>query len=126
MPNISWVRQWTLIYPQKKCHKCPETIDHILSACGILARTKYLERHNQVVGIIHQNLITQTGIKEDTRPYYQYEPASVEEDPRYRVYWDRIILSDRTVSHNRPDIILVDKEEKITYLTEAWQKLTKF
>ena len=33
--------------------------------------------------------------------------------------WDRTIYTNRTVAHNRPDIVLKEKKEKITYLIDV-------
>jgi hypothetical protein len=31
---------------------------------------------------------------------------------RYQLYWDRTIITNRTISNNRPDITLIDKVKK--------------
>jgi len=36
----------------------------------------------------------------------------ISENERYKLYWDRTILTDRTASNNRPDITLIDKVKK--------------
>ncbi|KAK9759279.1 hypothetical protein QE152_g179 [Popillia japonica] len=33
--------------------------------------------------------------------------------------WDRTVLTDRTVAHNRPDITLTLKKKKTTYLVDV-------
>jgi hypothetical protein len=40
------------------------------------------------------------------------------ENARYKLYWDRTIITDRTVSNNRPDITLIDKVKK-TFLIDT-------
>lgn len=44
-------------------------------------------------------------------PYYKYTPESVLENELYRSYFDRAILTDKTVpySYNRLDTTLIDK-----------------
>jgi hypothetical protein len=34
------------------------------------------------------------------------------ENERYKLYWDRTIITDKTVSDNRPDITLTDEVKK--------------
>nr|CAI5845753.1 unnamed protein product [Callosobruchus analis] len=34
------------------------------------------------------------------------------ENERYKMYWDRAIITERPVQHNRPDMVVVDKSEK--------------
>ncbi|CAH2235352.1 jg5921 [Pararge aegeria aegeria] len=41
-------------------------------------------------------------------PYYTYDPASVLENSAL-FYWDRTIITDRYITTNRPDIVLVDQ-----------------
>lgn len=104
----------------RMCGKRPETIQHLTSACEKLAQTEYLQRHNRVAAIVHQqisqnlNLITHS----NPCPYYKYEPAPVLESARFTLYYDRSILTDRAIPNNRPDIILRDKQLKKVYLVD--------
>ena len=52
-------------------------------------------------------------------PYYHYNPDSVLENENHRLYWDRTVLTDRTIPANRPDIIWVDKNKKTTFLIDV-------
>ncbi|XP_051929435.1 uncharacterized protein LOC127605701 [Hippocampus zosterae] len=38
------------------CKKAPETIQHITAGCKMLAGKAYMERHNQVAGIVYRNI----------------------------------------------------------------------
>jgi hypothetical protein len=49
----------------------------------------------------------------------QYTPHTILENERYKLYWDRTIITDRTVSDNRPDVILTDKVKKKTFLVDT-------
>ena len=51
-------------------------------------------------------------------PYYQYTPAPVLESTNHKMYFDRAILTDKTVHNNRPDITLIDKENKIVHIID--------
>ncbi|XP_052748596.1 uncharacterized protein LOC128200170 [Galleria mellonella] len=103
----------------RKCHIQPETIQHITGACVSLTQTDYTHRHNQIVNIIHQTLAQKHKLIEDTNtPYYKYTPQTVLENLTCKVYYDRAILTDRTIHYNRPDITLQDKINKITYLID--------
>ncbi|XP_026323226.1 uncharacterized protein LOC113232673 [Hyposmocoma kahamanoa] len=105
-----------------KCRKCriqPETIQHITGACTALAQTDYTHRHNQVANVIHQNLALKYAlIHESITPYYKYTPQTILENTTHKLYYDRAILTDRTIHFNRPDITLQDKLNKITYLID--------
>ena len=52
-------------------------------------------------------------------PYYKYDPESIVETERYRIYWDRTVRTDREAIHNRPDIIVLDKQEKTAQLIDV-------
>ncbi|CAK1582520.1 unnamed protein product [Parnassius mnemosyne] len=105
-----------------KCRKCftqPETIQHITGACTTLTQTDYTHKHNQVANIIHQKLALKHKLIQDTNtPYYKYTPHTVLENPTHKLYYDRAILTYRTIHYNRPDITLHDKVSKITYLID--------
>ena len=100
------------------CNKYKENISHILSGCIKLAGSDYTHRHNQVAKIIHQKIAKNNNLIEDTVPYYKYVPKTVIESKTHTLYWDRTILTDKTVSHNRPDITLIDKVEKTGYIID--------
>ena len=51
-------------------------------------------------------------------PYYKCAPTTILENEKFKMYWDRTILTDKTIHHNRPDITLVDKNSKTTYLVD--------
>lgn len=103
----------------RRCRQQSETIQHITGACQMLAATEYLTRHNQVAKIVHQGLARRHGLKEEEVPYYQYVPSAVLENNTHRLYWDRSVLTDRTIVHNRPDIILIDKVRKEACLIDV-------
>jgi hypothetical protein len=63
-------------YPTKRLHtetdsKCrlcqqfDETIDHIISACPMLAKEQYVKRHDRVSAQIHFNICKETGVQLD-------------------------------------------------------------
>jgi len=49
-------------------------------------------------------------------PYYKYTPTNVLENENVKLYWNRSILTDKTVPFNRPDITFMDKKTKNTFL----------
>jgi len=55
---------------------------------------------------------------EDKSPYYEYTPANVVENENFKLYWNRSILTDKTVSFNRPDITFMNKKTKNTFLID--------
>jgi hypothetical protein len=44
-------------------NKFDETIDHIISACPILAKEQYIKRHHRVSAQLHFNIGKETGVQ---------------------------------------------------------------
>lgn len=103
----------------RKCHLYQETIDHITGGCKLLAATEYTDRHNNVAKIIHNALLRKYKMHQGDIPYYRYNPESVTENEVAKIYWDRTIHTDKTIPHNRPDITLINKITRHTYLIDV-------
>ena len=108
--------------PTDKCRMCgeqTESIDHIISGCQTLAPKEYTKRHDNIGKVIHQELLklhnTDT---EETIPYYKYNPESVLETENFKMYWNREIITDLPMQHNKPDVVFTDKKAKHTYLID--------
>lgn len=102
----------------RKCYEKPETIQHIIGACSTLSQTDYLHRHNQLANIIHQELAQCTNLLTEKLPYYKYIPKAVMESVDYKLYYDRTIITDKTIHNNRPDITFVNKKAKTAFLID--------
>jgi hypothetical protein len=92
-----------------KCRICGtegETIEHIISSCTVLAQSEYKKRHDTRIfaKIIHMNLAVKFNLLKDTQPHYIYKPESCLENENYKLYFDRTVLTDIHIQHNRPDI----------------------
>jgi hypothetical protein len=55
---------------------------------------------------------------EDKSPYYRYTPANVLENDNFKLYWNRSIITNKTIPANRPDITLTNTKTKTTYLID--------
>jgi hypothetical protein len=51
-------------------------------------------------------------------PYYKYTPANVLENDNFKLYWNRSIITDKTIPSNRPDITFMNKTTKSTFLID--------
>lgn len=105
-----------------KCRLCmssTENTEHLISGCKVLAPKEYTIRHDNVARILHQQLAKRlegTGIDQ---PYYKYTPFNVINTHKGKLYWNRPIITDRTVTHNRPDIVYQEFDTKTTYLIDV-------
>jgi 1,4-alpha-glucan branching enzyme len=93
-------------------------IQHITAACEQLAPTEYLKRHDGLAKIVHQKLVEVAELNEEKSPYYKYTPANVLENDNFKLYWNRSVLTDKTISFNRPDITFINKKRKNTFLID--------
>jgi hypothetical protein len=131
-----------------KCRICGtegETIEHIISSCSVLAQSEYKKRHDIFAKIIHMNLAVKFNLLKNTQPHYSYTPESCLEhmnlavkfnllkntqphysytpescleNDSYKLYFDRTILTDIHIKHNRPDITILNKPQKHAYLLD--------
>jgi hypothetical protein len=83
-----------------------------------LAQSEYKKRHDIFAKIIHMNLAVKFNLLKDTQPHYSYTPESCLENDSYKLYFDRTILTDIHIKHNRPDIIILNKQQKQAYLLD--------
>ena len=51
-------------------------------------------------------------------PYYKYTPAKLLENENFKLYWNRSILTDKTVPSNRRDISFMNKKSKNIFLID--------
>jgi hypothetical protein len=104
-----------------KCRICGtegETIEHIISPCIVLAQSECKKRHDTFAKIIHMNLAVKFSLLKNTQPHYSYTPESCLENDNYKLYFDRRVLTDIHIKHNRPDIIILNKQQKQAYLLD--------
>jgi hypothetical protein len=102
----------------RRCGRESVTIQHITAACEQLAATEYVKRNDGVATVIHQKLAEAAELIEDSSPYYKYTPASVLENDTFKLYWNRSIITDKTVLSNRPDITFTNKKTNNTFLLD--------
>ena len=84
-------------------------MDHIVSGCEVLAKTEYTSRHDQAAAYLHWNTCQDHDI-ELIDKWYEHKPRSVtrNKDSKITIMWDMPVNTDRTITANRPDIIIKD------------------
>ena len=100
-----------------KCRVCGEwfeTVKHIVSGCGQLAKKQYMIRHDKMGLRIHWELCRKYGIDCSSK-WYNHVPSAVCSNPEdtIELHWDHTILIDVAVEHNKPDLVIVDKLKKL-------------
>jgi hypothetical protein len=64
------------------------------------------------------NLAVKFNLLKNTQPHYSYTPEKCLENDNYKLYFDRTVLTDIHIKHNRPDIIILNKQQKQAYLLD--------
>ena len=54
----------------------------------------------------------------NTPPFCRYKPEPVLESANIILYWDRSIMTDKTVDFSRSDVVFVDGENKTALVTD--------
>jgi hypothetical protein len=83
-----------------------------------LVQQEYKTRHDHVAKVLHDTLAFKYKLLDQKTPYYKYDPPRVLENEDARMYWDRGVITDQTIAHNRPDITVIDKKNKKAYLID--------
>ena len=55
---------------------------------------------------------------DDKSSYYKYTPANVLENENFKPYWNRSILTDKTIHFNQSDITFMNKKTKNTFFID--------
>jgi len=102
-------------------NKFEETIDHIITACPILAKEQYIKRHDRVCAQIQFNICKETGVELDKKHRYKHVAKSVEtsQGGKVTILWNQQIQTDRTIPNNTPDIIIRDNEKGTCMLIDC-------
>ena len=101
------------------CSQHEETVDHIVSGCEVLAKTEYISRHNNAAAYLHWSICKDHDI-EITDKWYEHEPETAmhNKDNNITITWDMPVNTDRTITANRPGIIVKDSVNSTCKLIE--------
>ena len=88
-----------------------ETISHIVSECEKLAQKEYKRRHDNVARIVHWKLCGKYNLKRSEK-WYEHAPEDVVENEEVKILWDVMIQCDREIKARKPDIVVVNKNER--------------
>ena len=99
------------------CNEYKEMKHHIVSGCPIYANTIYLRRHNNVAKYIYNKICEENGLP-SMNQWYDVEPKPVVENNESKVLWDFTIQTDKEITAVRPDIVFMNKKDKIALLID--------
>ena len=101
----------------RMCNAAEETVFHIVSECRVHAQTEYKGRHDKLAKVIHWDLCKKYGVKVQSK-WYDHVPEKVEETDHVKILWDFNIQTDHVIEHRRPDVVVLDKHEKMCHLID--------
>ena len=93
------------------CDTKSEIISHIVSECEKLAQKEYKRRHDNVARIVHWKLCGKYNLKRSEK-WYEHAPEGVVENEEVKILWDVMIQCDREIKARKPDIVVVNKNER--------------
>jgi len=103
------------------CKKCDETVEHIISACPVLAKEQYTQEHDRVCAQLHFNVCKEIGIKLENRHKYDPVPKSVEtsHEGKVTILWNQQVRTVRTIPNNKLYIIIRNNKQGTCMLIDA-------
>ena len=84
----------------------------------VSAQTQYKWRHDSVAMALHWELPSQYGFNRSGK-WFEHTPESVLDTNEAKILWDFAIQTDQNLSHNRPDIVMIDKKTNGCHLVDV-------
>ena len=89
-----------------------------MSSCTPLAATMYKQRHDRIASIVHWSLLRCFN-QPVSHNYWDHIPIAVVENSNVKVLWDFNIYTDRFLTARRPDIVVVNKHQKLVQIIDV-------
>ena len=58
----------------QRCQQLYDTVEHIISACPILAKEQHIKRHDRMCAQLHFNICKEIDVKLDSEHWYEHVP----------------------------------------------------
>jgi hypothetical protein len=99
------------IAQDSKCRLCKEkeTVDHLVSTCSKIAQTDYKEGCNKVASMLHWNLCKKCYLPAADK-WWEHKVEKMLLNKEAKIPWNFQIQTDKHLSHNIPDITVVEKK----------------
>ena len=104
----------------RMCDKSLETVSHVISGCTVLANTYYKARHDNMLKVIYYYLLFKLGFEEKWHAWYEVniiEP--VKSNEVCSIYWDYPLQTNNFQRFNKPDIVIIYKQQDKISLIEG-------
>eukprot|EP00957_Ditylum_brightwellii_P031509 2389183-Ditylum_brightwellii.AAC.2 len=98
IPQVDWEQSWR--------------------SCTPIVKKKYTPCHDAVVKYIHWNILRDYGYKVSDQWWLHKPVKTIHVSDDVEVNWDKTKIVDHGAEVNRPDIIIIDKKNKIAKFVE--------
>ena len=98
----------------RMCGKAEEDIFHVIASCPYLSSNLYLHyRHDPVAKALYKEITAEVGYEGDAdRKTTPSELPNVTKIGDTEIWWDHAISTATKIPHNRPDVVIWNKEKK--------------
>ena len=93
------------------CREVDEGIDHLVSGCSKVELKESKRKHENLGKIVHWMLARMCNFEAGEK-WYEHEREIVFENEDYKILWDFSIQTDHVIEVWRPDLVVVDKNER--------------
>ena len=101
------------------CGEREETVAHLISECKNLAQKQYKQwRHDKIAQVIHWQFCKDYNL-EHAEKWYDHRPQVTVENDKVKILWDMKIQTDKVLEHSRPDILVLDKDQRICKIIDV-------
>ena len=92
-------------------------MQHIVSGCEKLAQKEYKRRHDNVAKKINWDLCKRHDLEHHEK-WYDHIPEGAIENDKIKLLWDINIQCDNVIEARRPDIVVIDKKERVCLIVD--------
>ena len=101
------------------CGEREETVGHLISECKNLAQKQYKQwRHDKIAQVIYWQLCKDHNL-EHAEKWYDHSPQVTVENDKVEIIWDMKIQTDKVLKHSRPDILVLEKDQRICKIIDV-------
>ena len=112
-----------------KCRLCgegDETVRHLSAGCSKLSKGPYKRRHDKMGVRVYWELCKKYGVGCSEKWFEEVpDTVRVSQDGEFEIWWDRPIETTVKLDHNRPDIIVINRQDNEWIIVEfsvPWDK----
>ncbi len=99
------------------CNLTKKSVDHLATRCDKMLGHDYMRRHNEIVKCIHLLLCKRFNIKSSSKlRNHSVQQTCSNQNVEIRV--DTTIKTDVKVKYNKPDILVINKKDKLITIVE--------